>query len=323
LKPTGTGASTVSAVVARLATVCSVLAIAACNMPGTPEHEHEQSLMEFQADADHVNIADAQADFTAGHYISARDRFARLVAGDPTNMKAKLGLAESLLALNDYTNALGAFKLLGDDPAYRAASLQGQGLALMALGQVDAAGAVLLEAAKADPGSWRSWNALGQYYDAKQQWAFARTSYDNALAASSAGAPVVLNNVGMSLMLQKKYAEAGSRFEAALKIEPGLVAARNNLRLALSWQGRYEDAAANPGRDEVASILNNVGYIALLRGDYVQARIYLLKATEVSPSFNKIAWDNLRLLEAMSGRRGMAPAVSGTGLVPAGVAPGQ
>jgi Flp pilus assembly protein TadD len=297
LKPLVTRISGLSA---RLVAACAALSIAACNTPTTPEHE--QSLLEFQADAAHVNIAEADADLAAGRYIAARDRYARLVAGDSTNEKAKLGLAESLLALGDYTNALGAFRLLDSDPAYHGAVLQGEGVALMGLGQVDAAGPLLLEAVKADPGSWRSWNALGQYYDVKQQWAYARTAYDNALTAKG-GAPVVLNNLGMSLMLQKKYAEAGSKFEAALKLQPGLAAARNNLRMALAWQGRYEDAATNPGRDEAADVLNNVGYVALLRGDYAQAQIYLLKATEVSPSFNKVAWDNLRLLEAMSTRR--------------------
>jgi Flp pilus assembly protein TadD len=284
-----------------LAAACTAISIAACNTT-TSTAEHEQSLLEFQADAAHVNIVEADADFAAGRYVAARDKYARLVAGDSTNAKAKLGLAESLLALGDYTNALGAFKLLDADPAYHAAVLQGEGLALMGLRQVDAAGALLLEAVKADPGSWRSWNALGQYYDVKQQWGYARTAYENALAAKG-GTPIVLNNLGMSLMLQKSYAEAGSEFEAALKIDPSLVAARNNLRMALAWQGRYEDAATNPGRDEAADVLNNVGYVALLRGDYAQAQIYLLKATEVSPSFNKVAWDNLRLLEAMSTKR--------------------
>jgi Flp pilus assembly protein TadD len=305
----------------RLAAACAAISLAACNTPTTPEHE--PSLMEFQADVAHINIAEADADLAAGHYISARDKYARIAVGDPANMKAKLGLAESLLALGDYANALGAFKLLDGDPNSRAAVLQGKGLALMGLGQVDAAGEFLLEAVKADPASWRSWNALGQYYDVKQQWAFARTAYGNALTAK-AGNPIVLNNLGMSLMLQKRYAEAGSSFEAALKIDPGLAAARNNLRMALAWQGRYEAAATNPGRDEAADVLNNVGYVALLRGDYAQAQIYLLKATEVSPSFNKVAWDNLRLLEAMS-RRGTSPSGNApvTLLPPAAPAPGQ
>ena len=44
----------------------------------------------------------------------------------------------------------------------------------------------------------------------------------------------------------------------------------------------------------------------------LQVQVYLLKATEVSPSFNKVAWDNLHLLEAMSrqpagGAAGQAP----------------
>jgi Flp pilus assembly protein TadD len=233
------------------------------------------------------------------------------VTGDPHDMPATLGLAESLLALGEYPSAIAAFKLLSDDPARRAAALQGQGVALLALGHADEAGPLLLEAVKADPGSWRAWNALGQYYDGRQEWQLALAAYQQSLA--SGGTAVVLNNMGMSLMLQKRYAEAGARFQTALRASPGLASARNNLRLALAWQGRYEDAASNPGRDEqAASVLNNVGYVAMLKGDYGPAQAYLLKATEVSPSFNKVAWDNLHLLEAMSRQPIRPPAPEAT-----------
>jgi Flp pilus assembly protein TadD len=281
-----------------MAAAGALLGVAACGSTSQPPPP-EQSLLEFQADSDHVSLPDAEADLAAARYIAAREKFARLVAGEPQNAAAKVGLAESLLALGDYPNALGAFKLLADDPAHRGVALQGEGLALLALGQADAAGPLLLEAVKADPASWRAWNALGQYYDSRQEWALAGAAYERALAGGP-GKAIVLNNEGMSLMLQKQYPEASGRFEAALRANPRLDAARNNLRLALAWQGRYEEAASNPGQGEAASILNNVGYVAMLRGDYGQAQVYLLKSTEMSPSFNKVAWDNLHLLEAMS-----------------------
>ena len=41
----------------------------------------------------------------------------------------------------------------------------------------------------------------------------------------------------------------------------------------------------------------------MMRRDYDQAQSYLLRATEVSPTYNKLAWDNLRKLELVSGRK--------------------
>jgi hypothetical protein len=77
--------------IGRMAVAGALLALAACN--ATPGPEHQESLLELQADAAHVSVAEAEADLAAGRYVPARDKFARLVAGDQQDMKAKLGLA--------------------------------------------------------------------------------------------------------------------------------------------------------------------------------------------------------------------------------------
>ncbi|MFO1059999.1 MAG: tetratricopeptide repeat protein [Dongiaceae bacterium] len=293
-----------------MAAAAAALALAACN--GTPEAPvHEQSLMELGADAEHLTLAQAEADFAAGRYVGARDKYGRLVTGYPQDNLAKLGLAESLLALGEYNGALETFHAVADDPAHRAAALQGEGLALLAMGQVDAAGPLLADSIKADPASWRSWNGLGQYYDRKRQWADAGASYEHALASAGGSTAIVLNNQGMSLMMQKRYPEAADRFAAALQARPDLAMARGNLRLALAWQGRYDEAIGNVSQAAAADVLNNVGYVAMLRGDYREAQILLLRATEASPSYNKTAWDNLRMLEAMNRKPGTVSVLTG------------
>jgi Flp pilus assembly protein TadD len=45
--------------------------------------------------------------------------------------------------------------------------------------------------------------------------------------------------------------------------------------------------------------LNNVGYVALLRGELKRAEAYFLRAIESSPSFYQPAAENLRLLGGM------------------------
>ena len=54
---------------------------------------------------------------------------------------------------------------------------------------------------------------------------------------------MILNNQGMSLLLQHRYAEAAAAFEQAIAHDPTMETARANLRIALAWQGRYDEAA--------------------------------------------------------------------------------
>ncbi len=105
--------------------------------------------------------------------------------------------------------------------------------------------------------------------------------------------------MGASYMMQKNYAEAARTFSKALEADPGFEKAETNLRMALAWQGKYAEAAAGTRRRELPSVLNNVGYIAILRGDYDRAEALLNQAMEASPSFNDRAWENLRYLETI------------------------
>ena len=65
--------------------------------------------------------------------------------------------------------------------------------------------------------------------------------------------------------------------------------------MALAWQGRYDASAA-----AITSVLgaakanNNVGYIAMLKGDYGQAISRFKKALALSPRFYVRADQNLQ-----------------------------
>jgi Flp pilus assembly protein TadD len=77
---------------------------------------------------------------------------------------------------------------------------------------------------------------------------------------------------------------------------------RANLRLALAWDGRYAEAVAGAQPRELADVLNNVGYVALLKGDHKQAEAYLTRAMETSASHHDHAWHNLSHLVTAKGQ---------------------
>lgn len=287
--------------IARPLVVAGLLALTACAAPR--QDDLSLSLTELTAEIGAVDLDRAEADLAAGRYEAARQKFFRQSTMHPDDARAKLGLAEALLGLNQAEQALAIFKLFAEDPVHRARALQGQGLALLALGRTDEAGEILKQALEADADQWRAWNATGRYYDAKQQWAAAGDAYEHALALTSR-APVVLNNQGMSLLFQRRFAEAEGKFREALQTDPSLSVARNNLRLALAWQGKYAEATVGMDRAEAGDVLNNIGYVALLRGDYDTAESYLTRAMEASASFNRRAWENLRLLKSRTGEGG-------------------
>ncbi len=99
------------------------------------------------------------------------------------------------------------------------------------------------------------------------------------------------------MLMQKRLKEAVEDFDRALRIDPRFDVAQENLRLALAWQGKYVHAMAGASNRDLPRILNNVGFIALMRGDYGNAEAYLLRAMEVDPRYNETAARNLSYLK--------------------------
>jgi Flp pilus assembly protein TadD len=185
------------------------------------------------------------------------------------------------------------------------------GLALMMLDDTTAASTQLRRAVEADPSLSRSWTALGRAYDKEKRWDESAAAYDKALAASP-DSPVIINNIGMSMMLQRRYPEAATQFEHALAKDPAMETARANLRIALAWQGKYDEALAGLEQAQRADALNNVGYVAMLRGDYQQAQRCFSQALETSATYHEGAARNLEALRQLVKSKNTAPQTADT-----------
>lgn len=199
-------------------------------------------------------------------------------------------------------------------PELMARAQQGYGIAALLIGDKSTAHLQLTQALESDPSLWRAWNALGAYHDGERDWAASEIDYDNALRLQPQD-PAILNNLGFSLLMQGRMAESAAALQTALRLEPGSALIETNLRLALAKQGDYRRATAGSNDDkELARALNNVGYVALVRGDYDEAEAYFQQAMQKDPSFNKTAWRNLNYLETL---RSQDDTASGTAIVPA------
>jgi Tfp pilus assembly protein PilF len=220
----------------------------------------------------------------------------RVLISDPENPMAKLVMAELMLATGAPQQAAETFEQLLETPEVKTLALQGHGISRMLLGDREKGFESLREAVEEDPTLWRAWNALGYYHDSRRDWAAAAESYGRAIEGNPDSA-VVFNNRGFSMLMQKRLDEAISALNRALEIDPDFEVAQENLRLALAWSGKYIHAMSGVSNRDMARVLNNVGYIAVLRGDYGNAEAYLLRAMEVDPSYNEVASRNLSYLK--------------------------
>jgi Flp pilus assembly protein TadD len=219
--------------------------------------------------------------------------YTQILERQPDNAAAKLGMAETYLASGGIKPALAAFTDLSEVGEVKVAAMQGQGLSLILLGQLERGEEVLRSVVALDPSSWRAWNALGRCYDSRKDWAKAAHSYEMALKAKP-DAYAVHNNIGVSLLAQQRHSEAEAKFVDTLALKPNFETARNNLRFAIAMQGRYREAFAGAGRQDLPEVLNNVGYAAMLRGENDRAQAYFARALEASPHFFEVAHQNLQ-----------------------------
>jgi Flp pilus assembly protein TadD len=236
----------------------------------------------------------------AGRYAEALQIYQRLLITTPSLAAARYGVAECSLALGQPDSAVTVFDGLVGNSEFHARALQGKGLAQFALGQRDAAGQSLREAAASDATLWRTWNGLGDLADQQRKPKEAGAMYAKALALHPNSA-MIINNIGYSLLGSGNYAEAIGEFRKALALEPSNLTVQTNLRLALAASGDYEAALRSAPHEQMPNLLNDVGYIALRRGDYAAAQRYLTGAMDASGTYSTVAARNLDLLKDKQG----------------------
>jgi Flp pilus assembly protein TadD len=281
----------------RTAATLLVLVLAGC-----AGHEPTSMSAGAKAAPDSAVLMAADSTREAGRYAEALQIYQRLLITAPSLTGARYGAAECFLALGQPDNAATLFDGLVAASEFHARALQGKGLAEFALGRRDAAARLLHDATASDSTLWRAWNGLGDLADQEHKPKEAGALYAKALALHPNSA-MIINNIGYSLLGSGNYAEAIGEFHKALALEPNNLTVQTNLRLALAASGDYEAALRSAPREQMPNLLNDIGYIALRRGDYAAAERYLTAAQDASGTYSTAAARNLDWLK---GRRGAA-----------------
>jgi Flp pilus assembly protein TadD len=270
----------------------SLLFLQACSTPEQEAERVDPTLDSVLKRGHPVNLAEADALYEDGRYEAAATKYAAVLRNDGQNHLAAYRLGESLLNLNRPKESVGYFTAAKESPDLKARALQGIGLAFVQLGDPVIAQERLNQALDLDSTMWRAHNAMGQIHDMRSAWPEAKAAYGRALELNP-GSAAIRNNLGMSYLLQRKFEPAIVEFQAALSLDPRLTQAKTNLRMALALNGDYADALAGVPQEQLGDALNNIGYAAMLRGDYDAAETYLTRAMEASPSYHRKAASNL------------------------------
>lgn len=243
-------------------------------------------------------VADLNSAIDNAQVVDVRMIIRRLQGQEAAKPQVALANAEIELFQGQYASAAEIFRSLLTVSDVSSRAHQGLGLVLLLVRKPEEAREHLETATKLNPQLWRAWNGLGYYFDLQRNWKRAEQCYVNALDIAK-NSPKVLNNLGFSRLMQSRYDVAIADFRTALKMDAGLAVAKTNLRVALAWRGSYAEALSAVAPAELPQALNNVGYIAMLKGEYALAEAYFTRAMEANPAYDAQAASNLRRLDAL------------------------
>lgn len=285
--------------------LAAALPVAACTPDQKPSEAATKIIEELDKGKKSASIggtlekqaADAAA---GGDYNRAAQVYHQLLDKDPDNKANLLAFGDSLRRGGNFDQAVQVYdKLLTLEPR-SADAMEGKGLSLMGRGEFVDAGQQLSEVMKIDGKRWRTLNAIGILFATKNLVDEGMAYYEEALKQSP-GNPSVLNNVGLSLAIDKQYDKALEAFALGRKqvTSGSMEQKRIDLNTALIYgvQGKLEEAQriATPHLSE-AGLYNNMGFYAHLSKDEGLAKSYLNMALTNSTSFYERAWENLQMV---------------------------
>ena len=133
--------------------------------------------------------------------------------------------------------------------------------------------------------------------DANEDWAKADSFYETAVGLTTTPAGV-LNNWGYSKLTRGDYRGAERLFADALRYEPGMFTAKNNLVMARGAQGNYDLPVIEMTQVERAQLLYTLALTAIKQNDLTIGRGLLREAVDTHPQYFEEAVRALRALEA-------------------------
>lgn len=249
------------------------------------------------------HLENGQRHWNAGEYERATDAYQQALAlQDRDDIRKALGLLA--LSMSRFSQARAYLEPLLRDNPDDLDLRENLAITLLKQHEIKQAESQFLTIHTLAPERPLTLNYLGVISDLQGDYAAASDYYQKALSLQPNNA-MFNNNYGYSRLMLGDFTAAEHWFSQALGQNPDQTdRITNNLAIAFARQRQYEKAItllSATGDDP--SVLNNIGYVALLNGDYRSAIAYLERAIELSPSYYARAAANLELAKKSLDKR--------------------
>lgn len=268
----------------------AALSLAACERSG--EAEVERALRGLNV-VDETNLNDVM--LTVGDPDEAVNYFRRAAANDPGRIDLMRGLAKSLVRARRPTESVIAWRDVVAHPEATSEDGVAYADALIRNNRwADARAA--LDAVPPTHETFDRYRLEAMVADANQDWTRADSYYETAIGLTTKPGGV-FNNWGYSKLSRGAYADAERLFADALRYEPGLYTAKNNLVLARGAQRNYYLPAIRMSQVERAQLLHTLALSAIKQNDVSIGKSLLREAIDTHPQYFEEAVRSLRALE--------------------------
>jgi Flp pilus assembly protein TadD len=266
-----------------------LLALSACGR--SPEGEVENALEDINV-IDESGLNDVM--MTVADPGEAVAYFTRASRDNPDRIDLHRGLAESLIRAGRHTEAVSAWTEVTTHPQSTNDDRVELAGAYIRTNQWDQARATLA-AIPPTHETFDRYRYEAMAADAAEDWPRADSFYEIAVGLTTTPAGV-LNNWGFSKLTRGDYAGAERLFMDALRHDPDLFTAKNNLVMARGAQRNYDLPVVPMTQAERARLLHTLALAAIKQNDLTMGRSLLVDAIETSPTHFEEA---SRALEAL------------------------
>ncbi|MCC7319820.1 MAG: hypothetical protein IT542_02455 [Rubellimicrobium sp.] len=270
--------------------VVGAISLSACARSGNDE------VQRAMADLDAINSQGLnEVMMTVGDPAESVSYFARALAANPGRIDLMRGLATSQVRASRMTEGVASWRAVVAHPDSTLDDQVDLADALIRTNEWTEAQAVLT-AIPPTHETFKRYRLEAMVADANEDWARADSFYEIAVGLTTTPAGV-LNNWGFSKLTRGDYRGAERLFLDALRYEPDLFTAKNNLVMARGAQRNYDLPVIRMTQVERAQLLYTLALAAIKQNDITIGRGLLREAVETHPQHFDEAARALRALE--------------------------
>ena len=271
--------------------LAGVLLLSACEQKSA-EQTVERAFQDVNV-IDESNLNDVM--LTVADPNEAVAHFQRTAANNPERFEVHRGLAQSLVRAKRYTEAVASYEKLMTFEEATSDDKVDFADALIRSGDWARAEETLDTVAPTHE-TFKRYRLEAMVADSNQEWEKADSFYQTAVGLTTRPS-AVLNNWGYSKLTRGDYSEAERLFADAIRQDPKLFTAKNNLVLARGAQRNYTLPVIPLEQAERAQLLHTMGLTAVKQGDVNTGKGLLKEAIDTHPQHFEAAVRALRALE--------------------------